>query len=146
MDKRRSTAFTLVELLLVMVVVMGIGTFSVVFFSRFLMQNAVVDTQDRLVGQLRKAQMYAMMGKRNGSWGVHFGSNKITLFQGASYAARDVSVDEIFTENANVNISGFTEVIFSKTSGLPSSTGSYTIAGGDTSKQVIINLQGVVSR
>lgn len=138
--------FTIIELLLVISIVTIIGTFSVVFFSRFLTQNAVANAQDQLIGELRKAQMYAMMGRQNGNWGVRFGSNKITLFQGNSYATRTTALDETFSENSNISISGFTEVVFTKTTGLPSTTGTYAITGNDTSKQVVINSQGVVSR
>jgi prepilin-type N-terminal cleavage/methylation domain-containing protein len=138
--------FTLIELLLVISIVIAIGTFSVVFFSRALTQNAVANMQDHLMGQLRKAQLYAMMGKQNGNWGVRFGSNTLTLFQGNSYATRNSAFDENFYENANISLSGFTEVVFSKTSGLPSTTGTFVITGNDTSKQVVVNSQGVVSR
>lgn len=138
--------FTLIELLLVISIVIAIGTFSVVFFSRALTQNAVANMQDHLMGQLRKAQLYAMMGKQNGNWGVRFGSNTLPLFQGNSYATRNSAFDENFYENANISLSGFTEVVFSKTSGLPSTTGTFVITGNDTSKQVVVNSQGVVSR
>lgn len=138
--------FTLIELLLVIAITLLLGTFSVVFFSRFLTQNAVSNTQDRLVGQLRKAQLYAMVGRQNGSWGVRFGSNQITLFQGNSYATRVGAFDETFSENDTISIFGFSEVVFSKTTGLPSTTGTYTITGSDTTKQVSVNAQGVVSR
>ncbi|MEK7559217.1 MAG: prepilin-type N-terminal cleavage/methylation domain-containing protein [Patescibacteria group bacterium] len=141
MQEEKTHGFTLIELLLVISIILTIGSFSVVFFSRFLTQNAVANTQDRLLGQLRKAQMYAMMGKQNGNWGVRFGSNTITLFlQGNS------AFDEKFTENATISISGFSEIVFTKTTGLPSTTGTYTVIGNDSSKQVIVNSQGVVSR
>jgi prepilin-type N-terminal cleavage/methylation domain-containing protein len=143
---KSGTGFTLIELLLVVSIMLIMGTSSVVFFSRFLTQNAVANTQDRLVGQLRKAQIYAMMGKENGSWGVRFESNTIVLFQGNSYAARNTAFDETFKENSSISISGFSEIIFSKTTGIPSVSGTYTITGNDSSKQVIVNSQGVVSR
>ena len=142
----RIKGFTLIELLLVISIVILIGTFSVVFFSRFLTQNAVTNTQDQLIGELRKAQTYAMMGRQNSNWGVRFGENTITLFSGNSYASRNIAFDETFSTNSNISISGFSEIVFTKVTGLPSTTGTYTITGSDTSKQVIVNSQGVVSR
>ena len=147
--KHKSSGFTLIELLLVISMISIIGTFSVVFFSRFLTQNAVANTQDQLIGQLRKAQIYAMMGRQNDSWGVVFESNKITLFKGSSFAERDTAFDETFNENANVLIPGFPEIYFTKTTGLPPSGSypvTYSIFGNDSSKQFTINSQGVVSR
>jgi prepilin-type N-terminal cleavage/methylation domain-containing protein len=145
-NKKCESGFTLIELLLVISIIIIIGTFSVVFFSRFLTQNAVANTQDQIIGELRKAQLYAIEGKQNGSWGVSFGSNKITLFQGNSYATRNTAFDETFSVNSNISIAGFTEVDFAKATGLPSTTGTYTITGNDTSKQFSINSQGVISR
>ena len=138
--KHKSSGFTLIELLLVVSIITIIGTFSVVFFSRFLTQNAVSNTQDRLIGQLRKAQIYAMMGRQNGNWGVKFESNTITLFHANLYA-----FNETFSENANIS-TDFTEIVFTKTTGLPSTFGTYTITGNDSSKQVVVNSQGVASR
>lgn len=143
---QKKMGFTIIELLLVISIITIVGIMSVVFFSRFLTQNAVSNAQDQLIGEIRKAQLYAMMGKQNGNWGVRFGSNTITLFQGNSFATRTPAFDEKFSENANISISGFTEVIFTKITGLPSTTGTYTITGNNTSKQVVINAQGVVSR
>ncbi len=146
MQKNTVHGFTLIELLLVISIVLIIGTFSVIFYSRFLTQNAVANTQDQLIGQLRKAQVYAMMGRQNDNWGVNFGSNKITLFKGPSYAGRTAAFDETFSENANISIPVFSEIVFTKTTGLPSTTGTYTITGNDSSKQVTVNSQGVASR
>ena len=120
MQKRSSFGFTLIELLLVVTIMLAIGAPSSIFFSNFLTQNAVSSTQTRLINQLRKAQMYAMMGKENGNWGVRFGlvgSNKtITLFQGNSYALRNSAFDELFTENPNVLTSAYPlEIFFTKT-------------------------------
>lgn len=138
--------FTFIELILVVAIVIIIGTFSSVFFGRFLIQNAVANTQDQLVGELRKAQLYAMAGRQNGNWGVQFSSNIITLYQGASFATRNSAFDEKFNVNSNILITGFSEVNFARMTGLPSTTGTYTITGTTSSDQVIINSQGVVSR
>ena len=138
--------FTLIELLLVIAIFLVLGSLSAVFFSRFLTQNAVANTQDQLAGELRKAQIYAMMGKQNGGWGVRFGSNTITLFQGNTYATRNSAFDETFTVNTNIAVSGFTEVDFTKITGTPSATPTITITGNNTTKTLTVNSQGVISR
>lgn len=141
--KKKSIGFTLIELLLVVSIVLIIGTFSSVFYTRFLTQNAVANTQDQLIGQLRKAQIYSMMGKQNGIWGVKYSSStkKITL-----YLTGNSAFDENFTTNNNIIISNFSDLSFARITGLPSTTGTYTITGNDSSRQVTVNSQGVVSR
>ena len=138
--------FTLIELLLVIAVVFIISFLSVPFYARFFTQNAVANTVDQLVGEIRKAQIYAVSGKQNGSWGVHFGSNQIVLFQGNSYASRNTAFDESFSVNSNVIVSGLSDVIFSRMTGTPSATPTITISGNGNTKTVSINGQGVVSK
>lgn len=146
MSMKTVMGFTLIELLLVIAISITLGVISVVFFSRFLTQNAVITTQDQLIGQLRKAQLYAQMGRQDGNWGVTFSANTITLFQGTSFVSRNAVFDETFSVNPNIAISGFSEIVFTKTTGLPSSFGLYTITGADSVKQVSVNAQGVVTR
>ena len=143
---RSKSGFTLIELLLVVTIMLAIGAPSSIFLSNFLTQNAVSGTQTRLINQLRKAQMYAVIGKQAGDWGVRFASPTMTLFQGNTFATRNPAFDEIFTENPNITISGFSEIIFTKTTGLPNTFNTYTITGNGNSKQITVNSQGVVSR
>ena len=102
---RKSDGFTLIELLLVISIILIIGTFSVIFFSRFLTQNAVANTQDQLIGQLRKAQVYAMMGRQNSAWSINYSSNTITLYIGTTFAGHNTAFDEKFTVNSNISVS-----------------------------------------
>jgi len=139
--------FTLIELILSVSIFLLIGTFSANFYSNFLLQNSVSDVQDQYIGSLRKAQMYSMMGKSNNTWGVHYGFNTITLFNGTSYASRTQALDEKFTVNPNIIISGVTDIIYSRMTGIPTpSGGAITIVGNSQSKTITINTQGVASR
>lgn len=139
--------FTLIELLLVIVILSIITLMSATFYARFLTQNAVANTADQLVNELRRAQLWAMMGKQNSAWGVNFSSNKITFFKGTSLG-QDHSFDAVFNINSNISISGFSTMSFAHFSGLPTPAGpaTLTISGANNSKMVTVNQQGVVSR
>lgn len=140
-----SKGVTIIELLLVIAIISTLGVFSASFYARFLTQNEVENTADQLVGSLRKAQIYSMMGRQNGSWGVKYTESpkKITL-----YLSGNSAFDGDFSVNSNVNLSGFTDILFAKVTGLPSPSGptTITISGGNNSKTININTQGVVSR
>lgn len=141
--------FTLIELLLVVAVLLIISVSGVPFYTRFLVQNSLENSTVQLLGSLRKAQMYSMMGKEDGGWGVHFGSNVITLFHGNTYATRDTNFDERFTVNSNVSIVAVPSVVeidFTKMTGLPSSTPTITLSGNGTNKVITVNSQGVATR
>jgi len=138
--------FTLIELLLTMSLLFVIASSSTAFYSRFLSQNSVQSVQDQIIGDLRKAQINAMMGKQNSAWGVNIGSGVITLFSGTSFLARTSALDERFTYPASLQFSGPTEIVFTKITGIPNTSGTISITGVGTNKSVIINSQGIASR
>lgn len=147
--------FTLIELLLVIAIIGIISITSPVFYSRFLLQNAVANTTDQLAGSLRKAQLYSMMGKSNSGWAVNFSANTITVYKGAPpFASRaEPGLDEKFSVNSNVSIScpsctSGTDVAFAKRIGLPTPNSglTFTISSGNNSKQITVNSQGVASK
>lgn len=141
-----SAGITFIELLLVIAIIAGLGVMSASFYSRFLTQNSVSNVSDQIAGQLRKAQIYSMMGKQSsGVWGVRFtsGPKKVTLFlQGNS------AFDESFSVNENINISGWSgnETTFARITGEPSNTPTITISGISNPKTLTINSMGVISR
>ena len=137
---------TIIELLLVVAIISTLGVMSISFYARFLTQNEVGNTVDRLIGSFRKAQVYSMMGKQNGTWGVRYTTSpkKITL-----YLVGNSAFDESYDVNDNITVSGFTDITFARITGLPSG-GSFpltiTISGGNSSKIIDLNSQGVASR
>lgn len=142
----RKTGFTLIELLLVISLTLLLGTMTSAFGSRFLTQSSVGNTTDLLVSQLRKAQMNAMLSKGSSNWGVSFQSNAMTLYRGNSYNTRAVALDEKFSVDAGVQVSGLSDVNFSKVSGFPGTTPTITISGAGETETIIISSQGMVSR
>lgn len=139
---------TLLELLLVITIMSTLSVMTASFYSRFFVQNAVDNTVDQLVGQIRKAQFYAMMGKQSGgNWGVNFSSNTITLYQGNTFGTRNAALDEKFSVNANISLGAFSDINFTHATGLPASSQTINIMGpNNTTKTVTVNAQGVVSR
>ncbi|MBI4067697.1 prepilin-type N-terminal cleavage/methylation domain-containing protein [Candidatus Gottesmanbacteria bacterium] len=139
---------TLIELFLVVTLVSILSLVSTAFYSRFLGANAVDVVRDDIVGSLRKAQIYSMMGKQNSVWGVYYnsGTSLLTLFMGNSYALRDAAFDEEFNLNPNVSLSGLSEITFSRITGLPSSQPTINITYGNKSRTVTMNSQGIVNR
>ncbi|MEK7067868.1 MAG: prepilin-type N-terminal cleavage/methylation domain-containing protein [Patescibacteria group bacterium] len=139
--------FTLIELILVVALISIITAMSAVFYSRFLTQNAVLNTVDQLAGQLHKAQIYAMAGKQNSNWGVNYGSQIITLYSGNSYDTRTAAFDEKFTVNSNISVSGLTDLNYARVTGLPIPTETtMTISGNNNTKTITVNSYGVVNR
>jgi prepilin-type N-terminal cleavage/methylation domain-containing protein len=143
---RLEKGFTFIELLLVVALLSIITGVSTIFYSRFLTQNAVDNTVDQVLGSFRKAQMYSLSGRKDSNWGVSYTSNTITLYSGNSYATRNSALDENYTINNNITITGLTDINFSRPNGIPSTTASITVNGGNNSKTITINELGVGSR
>lgn len=138
--------FTLIEFLIVIALITILGTLSTGFYSRFYNQNAVSTVTDEITQELRKAQVYAMMGKQNGNWGVHNNTSSIILFQGSTFATRNTAFDESSPVNTNISITGLTDIIFSRMTGTPSAIPAITIANGNNIRTITINNQGIVNR
>lgn len=138
--------FTLIELLLVMAIMMIVGSFSTPLYSRFLVQNSVDNHVNQLASQFRKAQLYSMIGRQNGNWGVTISEGNIILFQGDSFATRNTALDERFALNSSISISGFTEVVYTRVTGLPSATPTITLRGNNSVKTITVNSMGVVNK
>lgn len=143
--KKYREGFTLVELLVILALIGLTGLVSVPFYTRFFTQNAVSNTYDQLLSQLRRSQTYAIAGKQNGPWGVHNGGTQLVLFQGSSYAGRNTGFDEKFSVNSNITVSGFTDIIFAQVTGLPNSSATITIQGINITRTITITAQGIIN-
>lgn len=141
--------FTLIELLLVISILSILLALTTSFYSRFLVQSAVSDTQDQLVGILRKAQIYSMMGKGDSAWGVHYTQSpqkQLVLFKGTAFG-QNPALDETVDINNVIVITGLgTDIYFQRLSGKPNIAVAMTIDGNNTQKSVSITAQGAVSR
>lgn len=133
--------YSFIEIIIVITLLAIVITFSSLFYRRYLLQNSVQHTADQLVGAMRKAQTYSMTGKKNGTWGVRYAANTITLF-----LVGNGSFDENYGVNPNISISGLAQVTFAKATGIPSSAATITISSNTISKTLILNSQGVINK
>jgi hypothetical protein len=107
-------------------------------------------------GTLRRAQAFAAVGVRSSGFGVHVVTSTngaaYTLFQGATYAARDATYDEVFTLPATVmlaaTISGNgPDIIFLQGSGKASTTATLTLTNDvNQTATITVNADGMVTR
>ncbi len=137
-------AFTLIELLLVVVIIGSLAAMTAPISSRLILQTNVSENSERVKAQFRKAQIYSMSGKKGGPWGVAISSGNIVLFQGTSFAARTSALDETLAIDENTSVTGFTEVVFAQITGNPSATPTITITSGPQTNTLSINSQGII--
>lgn len=143
---RYQDGFTLLELLLSVIILTLIAGFSLPFYVSFQQRNELDTTTNLTVDMLRRAQNYARSGDGDSQWGVATQGGQLTVFKGATYAARDTTEDEAVAIPGSISASGLAEVTFSKLRGIPSTTGSISLASTvNTTRTVTINAMGTVS-
>lgn len=142
---RRSLGFTLLEVMLAIAVIAILAGLSLPVFRTMLTKNdldiAVITTAQTL----RRAQILSQAVDGDTSWGVKVQSDTITLFKGTSFASRDSAYDETFELPTSISISGTTEIVYVKFTGLPQTTGSAIFSTDSDTKTITINEKGMVS-
>ena len=142
-DKGKLAAFTLIELLIVIALILILGAMSSPFLSRFIVQTNYETSVDKVVSTLRKAQTYAMNNKNNTVWGVCYTANKIRLYQGSCTSP---TFSEDFEIASTITISGINDTVlattFSRLRGEPSQALTITISSSVGTTQVLLNRAG----
>jgi prepilin-type N-terminal cleavage/methylation domain-containing protein len=138
--------FTLLELLLSLAVIAIIAVIALPFVLSYQTRNDFHIAVASTVQSLRRAQALAQAGDGDASWGVHLESGSMTLFQGESYGARDAEEDEVFLMPERIELSGLTDMVFLRFTGLPETPGTLTLTLGTIDEaDVVVNAKGMIA-
>ncbi len=141
-----SKGFTLIEMLLSIAALSIIAGIGVPVYQSLQVQSDLDIAATTLAQNYRRAQTLAQASDGDTMWGINVGSGYVTLFKGASYASRDSSYDENSDLPASVTPSGVSEVVFTKFSGFPQTTGTTTLTSvGGGVRDIHINAKGTVT-
>ena len=132
-------AFSLIELIIVIAIVMIIGVTATTFGAGTMLSNNLEVDKRMLVSSLQKARSYAMVKKSNLAWGVCYTGGMIRVFGGS--CASPTIKDDYDVSNSTV-ISGLSTVIFSNLRGEPDATQSITLTGNNKTITVSVNALG----
>ncbi len=143
--KSNSSGFTLIETILVVALVGIISGIGLPLYGLMSGSNDLDVAENMLVASLRRAEVLSSSSDGDSVWGVAVMTGSFVLFKGASYASRDVALDEVYDISDSIQVSGITEVVFSKVSAIPNSSGSITLTSvGGENKQITINEKGTI--
>ncbi|MDP1689186.1 MAG: prepilin-type N-terminal cleavage/methylation domain-containing protein [bacterium] len=138
--------FTLFEMLLAVAVIAIVGLIGAPVFQGFKTRNEVDIAAQTVVSALRRASVLSESMKNNSSWGVLATTSQVIVFSGTSYATRNPIYDESFDIMPSLVVSGLTEEVFAKFTGLPSASGTLIITSiNNEVRTVSINSKGTVS-
>ena len=142
---KRSLAFTLLEVLLSVGLIGAITAVSIPLYLSYSTGNDIDIAANTTVQSLRRAQILSQAVQNDATWGVKILNGSITLFKGVDYNSRDTSYDEIFNTPTIIQVSGTSEFVFYKMTGLPIQTGTLTLTSTNNDiKNIVINSKGMI--
>lgn len=116
-------------------------------------QQVLKSTVEDVVSMINKARSQTLASLNLNTYGVHFDSDKITLFSGTTYSANNSS-NEVVNISVPASISnvsltgGATDFYFNRLTGVPSKNGNITIsisANNNLTKTITLSPTGGVS-
>lgn len=142
----RNKGFTLIELLIVVAIVIIISCLSLFVGLDFYKSHALSSEREVVVNILMKARNNALNNVNQSPHGVYIDSNGYTIFQGSSYAMRDMNYDEFIDINAVITSSGLQEIVFEQLSGdLTTPEGSINLTSNERSVTISLNNEGRIN-
>lgn len=138
--------FTLIEILLSVAIITLLVGLSLPVYESFVRRNDLDLTTQNIVSALRRAQLYARSADEDSEWGVRVTTSSLTVFKGSTFGTRNTALDEVIPIPASLSASGTTDVVFTELTGLPSTTGSYTLTSTTNDiRTVTLNAKGMVN-
>lgn len=137
--------FTLLELLLSVAIISLLAGLSLPVYRTLIIKNDLDVATTTIASSLRRAQVLSQAVDGDTTWGVKVQSGSITLFKGTSFTARDTNFDEVFDAPTAIGVAGVTEVVYTKFTGLPQTTGTINLSTEADGRSVTINEKGTIS-
>ncbi len=111
-----------------------------------ILQNSTLDVYNAL----NKARSNTLAGLNSQSYGVHFSTNQVIIFQGTTYDSSSAS-NEIINLDSRSSIStislsgGGSDIYFNRIYGKPNKTATLTISVGSFTKNVSVGALGNIN-
>lgn len=137
-------AFTLIEVLITIFLIFILASFIVSIGLNFYKSQQLETHTQGILQTLRRAQSKAMSVELDSSFGVYLTDDSYTLFKGSSYVPDD-PFNEVFDLPEILNLSGLSEVVFSKFEGKPNVTGNIILDSNGENRTININKFGTIS-
>ncbi len=146
MMKIQQSGFTLVEVIITIAIIVVVAAVTIPLYSYWQNLSVLDSSRFEVLQDMRWAQDKASAGLNDSDFGVYFTSNTYVIFQGTTFATRDIGQDIERKVPTMIVISGISEVTFDKKTGDPSVSGAVILTNtADSSKESIyINPEGAI--
>lgn len=146
-QKKIFKGVSLIEVLVAIAIISILTSIGVGGYYAFKKGTEIDLNSQQITNLIRQTQNHAKAMKFDSAWGIKVTSSQATIFQGTTFASRTQSRDEVTSLKGLASVSGITEIVFDKLTGLPtpSSIGNLTLGNGTTNKIIQINAEGLIS-
>jgi len=126
-----SSGFTLLETLMVVTLALILSTVSIAALNQFGNRSGHLEAAQIILGALEEAHARTLASQNDTTYGVHFETTQIVVFEGTTYTASDTT-NEVFplppkTNITNISLGGDSDVVFERLSGSASTSGTITV-------------------
>jgi prepilin-type N-terminal cleavage/methylation domain-containing protein len=142
--------FTIIEMLIVIAIMVVVAVIVFWSFRGYRDKQALDGAAEAVVGALAQARERTVASNNAAQHGVHFATDQITIFRGASYPGAD---QELISLNPAVEISaislsgGGSAVVFERLTGGTATGGSVTVSlvsDSSVSRGIAITTTGLI--
>jgi Tfp pilus assembly protein FimT len=145
---KNKQGFSLIELLITIGLTVAITLISIPLYGNLQAATKLDESLAQVVDLLRSAREQSRAGVRDFSYGVYFdpAGNKVILYQGVSYALRDLVYDQVLILEPGVKIATtipLNEINFNKSAGVPDVTGQVEFDFEGKKRTIEVNQYGI---
>lgn len=144
-NHHRRSGFTLIEMMLVVALLAGLTVFSTPFYLSFMRRNDLSNAARAVTLAVQNAEVHSQGILLDQAWSVRVEDGSVTMFLGADFATRNQDWDITTNFNENIIVSGDTDILFARGTGLPASPKSITLTNlNKETRTITINAKGLV--
>ena len=140
---KNKKGFTLIELIVSIAVISLLAGLSMPIYQSFQTVNEIDVLSRTATNYLNQAQLFSQIQKDSSSWGVSLADNHLVLF--SKNNEDEIETRKSYLISPGINVSGLTEIVFDRISGLPNNYGLIEFTAGSHSKNIYINEKGFIN-
>lgn len=156
LDGEFQRGFTLLEFLIALALMVLLLGAALPLYGNLQWTAQLSESAVHAVSDIRLARELSVARQDDSQYGVYFdvnpaGADRFIFFRGATYATRNQSYDRVTTLSERVILTqalsgGGSELVFSKSAGIPSATGTVTMTHSQSNlfRTITVNTYGMV--
>ncbi|HRZ34051.1 MAG TPA: type II secretion system protein [Candidatus Moranbacteria bacterium] len=143
----KKKGISIIEVLMVIAIISILAGTSASGYFYFKKGSDLSISEAQVANAIRKTQSRAKAMANDDAWGIDISESRALIFKGTNFSGRTQSYDINIPLRGLSGVSGKTQIIFYKLTGLPYATsiGTLVLDNGTNTKNIQINAEGIVS-